>query len=70
MKKISNFLKSFAMSYGVDYVLKYMEENKDELIKKANKKLNLPILNESQEAELLEAGFEMGLEMVKGIKEK
>ena len=70
MKKISNFLKSFAMSYGVDYVLEYMEENKDELIKKANKKLNLPILNENQEAELLEAGFEMGLEMVKGIKEK
>ena len=62
------FLKSFAMSYGVDYVIEYLEKNKDEVIKRANKKLNLPVLNEKQEAQLLEASFEMGLEMVKGIK--
>jgi hypothetical protein len=68
MKKMVEFLKSFAMSYGVDYVIEYLEKNKDEVIKKANKKLNLPVLNEKQEAQLLEASFEMGLEMVKGIK--
>ena len=43
-------------------------KNKDYLIKNTNKKLDLPILNEKQEAQLLEASFEMGLEMVKGIK--
>ena len=32
MKKMVEFLKSFAMSYGVDYVIEYMEKNKDELI--------------------------------------
>ena len=69
MKKMVEFLKSFAMSYGVDYVIEYLENNKDEVIKKANKKLNLPLLNEKQEAQLLEASFDMGLEMVKGIKE-
>ena len=69
MKKMAEFLKSFAMSYGVDFVIEYLENNKDEVIKKANKKLNLPVLNEKQEAQLLEASFDMGLEMVKGIKE-
>ena len=69
MRKMVEFLKSFAMSYGVDFVIEYLENNKDEVIKKANKKLNLPVLNEKQEAQLLEASFDMGLEMVKGIKE-
>ena len=50
-------------------VVVILENNKDEVIKKANKKLNLPVLNEKQEAQLLEASFDMGLEMVKGIKE-
>ena len=57
MKKMVEFLKSFAMSYGVDYVIEYLEKNKDEVIKRANKKLNLPVLNEKQEAQLLEASL-------------
>ena len=66
MKKLTDFLTNFA----IDYVIKYLTNNKDEVVAKLNKEINVPILNESQEAELLEAGFEMGLEMVKGIKEK
>ena len=65
MKKMSKFLKGFA----VDFVLGYMKDNKKTLIEKANKKLDLPILNEKQEAELLEAMYDGALSMVEGIKE-
>ena len=66
MNKLTNFLKGFA----IDYVVKYMKDNKPLLIEKANKQLNLPILNESQEAELLEACFDVSLTMVEGISDK
>ena len=66
MNKLTNFLKGFA----IDYVIKYMKDNKPLLIEKANKKLNVPILNEKQEAELLEACFDISMNMVEGIKDK
>ena len=66
MSKLANFLKGFA----IDYVIKYMKDNKPLLIEKANKKLNVPILNEKQEAELLEACFDISMNMVEGIKDK
>ena len=66
MNKLTRFLKGFA----IDYVIKYMKDNKPLLIEKANKKLNVPILNEKQEAELLEACFDISMNMVEGIKEK
>ncbi len=66
MNKLTGFLKGFA----IDYVIKYMKENKSLLIKKANEKLNVPILNEAQEAELLEACFDISMDMVEGIKDK
>jgi hypothetical protein len=47
-----------------------MKDNKPLLIEKANKKLNVPILNEKQEAELLEACFDISMNMVEGIKDK
>ncbi len=65
MNKLANFLKGFA----IDYVLKYMKENKALLIEKANKKIDLPILSEKQEAELLEAVYDASLSMVKGIND-
>ena len=40
------------------------------MIEKANKKLNVPILNEKQEAELLESCFDISMNMVEGIKDK
>ena len=65
MNKLANFLKGFA----IDYVLKYMKDNKALLIEKANKKIDLPILSEKQEAELLEAVYDASLSMVKGIND-
>ena len=48
MNKLAQFLQKFAM----DYVVKYLKNNKADVIKTANAKVNLPILNEKQEKEL------------------
>ena len=64
MKKLKQFLENFAL----DYVIKYLQNNKADVIKTANSKLDLPILNEKQEKELLEAIYEVILTIVSGIK--
>ena len=64
MKKLGTFLQNFAM----DYVMKYLKNNKADVIKAANKKINLPILDEKQEAELMEAVYEVVVDVVGGIK--
>ena len=66
MNKLGLFLQKFAL----DYVIKYLKNNKSQVIKSANAKVNLPILNEKQEAELLEIGFDMSLEMVQLLDKK
>ena len=65
MKKLVAFLQKYAL----DYVVKYLKNNKQEVIKKANAKVNLPILNEKQEAELMDAIYEVVVDVVEGIKE-
>ena len=64
MKKLGSFLQKFAL----DYVVKYLKSNKADVIKTANAKVNLPILNEKQEAELMEAIYEVVLDVVEGFK--
>ena len=64
MNKLGLFLQKFAL----DYVVKYLKANKAEVIKSANAKVNLPILNEKQEAELMEAIYEVVIDVVEGIK--
>lgn len=64
MKKLGSFLQNFAL----DYVAKYLRNNKAEVIKTANAKVNLPILNEKQEAELMDAIYEVVIDVVEGIK--
>ena len=64
MNKLAMFLQKFAL----DYVIKYLKNNKAEVIKSANAKVNLPILNEKQEAELMEAIYEVIIDVVDGIK--
>ena len=64
MKKLTDFLKGFA----IDYVIKYLSDNKDEVVAKLNKEINGPILNEKQEKELLDAIYDTTLTVVKGIK--
>jgi len=65
MNKLVAFLQKFALSY----VKKYLRDNKSEVISKANAKINLPILSESQEAELMEAVYEVVIDVVDGIQE-
>ena len=43
-------------------------DNKDEVVAKLNKEINVPILNEKQEKELLDAIYDTTLTVVKGIK--
>ena len=64
MKKLTDFLKNFA----IDYVIKYLINNKEEVVAKLNKEINVPILNEKQEKELLDAVYDTTLVVVKGIK--
>ena len=64
MNKLAQFLQKFAL----DYVVKYLKNNKQEVIKTANAKVNLPFLNEKQEAELMDAIYEVIVDVVEGIK--
>ena len=64
MNKLAMFLQKFAH----DYVVKYLKNNKPDVIRSANAKVNLPILNEKQEAELMEAIYEVIIDVVEGIK--
>ena len=64
MNKLAQFLQKFAL----DYVVKYLKNNKQEVIRTANAKVNLPILNEKQEAELMDAIYEVVVDVVEGIK--
>ena len=64
MNKLAQFLQKFAL----EYVVKYLKNNKTEVIKSANAKVNLPILNEKQEAEILEICYDISLDMIKGLK--
>ena len=64
MKKLTDFLKNFA----IDYVIKYLTNNKDEVVKKLNHEIDLPLLSESQEKDLLDAIYDTTLVVVKGIK--
>ena len=64
MNKLAMFLQRFAL----DYVIKYLKNNKADVIKSANARVNLPILNEKQEAELMEAIYEVVIDVVDGIK--
>ena len=64
MNKLAQFLQKFAM----DYVVKYLKNNKADVIKTANAKVNLPVLNEKQEKELMEAIYEVVIDVVEGIK--
>ena len=64
MGKLGAFLQKFAL----DYVVKYLKNNKAEVIRSANAKVDLPILNEKQEAELMDAIYEVVIDVVEGIK--
>tara|TARA_R100000458_G_C8278259_1_gene254169 strand:+ start:3660 stop:3863 length:204 start_codon:yes stop_codon:yes gene_type:complete len=59
MKKLMEWIKSYAMTYAVDY----LKNNKEEIVSKLNKKIDVKFLSESQEQKLLESCYEVVLEV-------
>lgn len=58
MKKLVKWIKSYALVYARDYLVK----NKTTVIKKLNKKIDLPLLDEKKEADLMSAIYDVLLE--------
>ena len=58
MKKLLEWIKSYAMTFALDH----LKNNKDEIIAKLNKKVDVKFLNERQERDLLEAAYNVILE--------
>ena len=58
MKKLVKWIKSYALVYARDYLVK----NKSTVIKKLNKKIDLPLLDEKKEADLMSAIYDVLLE--------
>ena len=65
MKKFAEWLKEYALSY----VKTYIKSNKNEIVTKINKKVDLPFLNEKQEGELIESIYSIIVEVFDDEKE-
>ena len=59
MKKFVKWLQEYAKSY----IKTYVKSNKNEIVAKINKKVDLPFLNEKQEGELIESVYEIIVEV-------
>ena len=59
MKKFVKLLQEYALTY----VKNYIKNNKNEVVTKINKKVDLPFLNEKQEGELIESIYEIIVEV-------
>ena len=59
MKKFVKWLQEYAKSY----IKTYVKSNKNEIVAKINKKVDLPYLNEKQEGELIESVYEIIVEV-------
>ncbi len=66
MSKWTKWLNNFA----VDYLLKYLKENKSLVNQTINKKMNIPVLNEKQEGELIGMVQDVIIDVVEGMKKK
>ena len=64
MSKLTIWLQNFA----VNYFINYMKKNKNEVNVIINKKLNVPLLSESQESELIEIVQDVIIEVAEGMK--
>tara|TARA_Y100000296_G_C4990174_1_gene165006 strand:- start:166 stop:378 length:213 start_codon:yes stop_codon:yes gene_type:complete len=70
MNKLGLFLQNFAMDYGIKAILKLLKDNKVKNIEYINKKYNLPMLNEKQEAELFGVFYDIMEDLVENIKKQ
>ena len=59
MKKLVKWIKGYALTYAKSY----LKTNKEQIIVKLNKKIDLPVLSEKQEGKLLEAVYDVVLEV-------
>jgi len=59
MKKLVEWIKGYALTYAKSY----LKTNKEQIIVKLNKKIDLPVLSEKQEGKLLEAVYDVVLEV-------
>ena len=66
MKKLVEWIKSNALVYAVAY----LKKNKSSIIKKLNKKIDLPLLDEAKEAALMSAIFDVLTEAFEDDKKK
>ena len=66
MSKWTKWLNNFA----VDYLLKYLKQNKSLVNETINKKMNIPVLNEKQEGELIGMVQDVIIDVVEGMKKK
>ena len=64
---MSGFTK-WMNNFAVDYLLKYMVDNKQMVNEKINKSLNVPILSEKQESELIEIVQDVLIKVIKTMK--
>ena len=64
MSKFSQWL----INFSTDYFVKYLVDNKVLVIEKINKKFDVPLLNEKQEAELLGIVHEIIVDVAKDMK--
>ena len=64
MSKFSQWL----INFSTDYFVKYLVDNKSLVIEKINKKFDVPLLNEKQEAELLGIVHEIIVDVAKDMK--
>ena len=60
---MNKFLKMFEGMIK-KYAIKYLKSKKEEFIIKANKKINLPLLDEQDEKELLEGVWDLVEEII------
>ena len=64
MSKFSQWL----INFSTDYFVKYLVDNKALVIERINKKFDVPLLNEQQEAELLGIVHEIIVDVAKDMK--
>tara|TARA_Y100000593_G_C4316600_1_gene341265 strand:+ start:1897 stop:2094 length:198 start_codon:yes stop_codon:yes gene_type:complete len=58
MKKLTEWIKGYALVYARDY----LKKNKASVVRKLNKKIDLPLLDEKKEADLMSAIYDVLLE--------
>ena len=60
---------TYIIGLGADLLIQKAQANKEQVVKIMNSKVNLPMLNEKQEAELFSKWFDAFVEGIEYLKE-